>query len=437
MRKIDYIFRPGEKAEYPIWGMVLVAVLLMLSPFVSSLLPMGAFVICLYRMIRYDEKVFAADYCLLIPFTFLFRTPGGGALLVWLCLIASVWFFIRGRIRGSSMLVFLLLLLNYLILRMQMNITDLALCFGQIFTFYMLLPEQDPRSAERAVKLFCWSMLLSSVYALVFRNTYYLAAIIGYESEAIWGSGIPRFQGLFRDPNYYMALLVVGLALLCKMKEAGRLHPALFWIQSAAMVTFGVLTYSKTFFLMLILLVGIYIIWQFWSKKVFYGVFATILVMIAAIYVLASDNSPFAVVLERLTSSKDLSDITTNRSDLFVAYWRAISKNVGTLLFGYGFNAPLLNGRGAHNVFLELAYYIGIVGLTLIIGLMVSLACWIGNHTSGFHKQSMIEKYVALGMAMVVYCSLQGMFLLPCYAAFFLALLSLHIVKKEPDEQTE
>ena len=152
--------------------------------------------------------------------------------------------------------------------------------------------------------------------------------------------------------------------------------------------------------------------------------------MIAAIYVLASDNSPFAVVLERLTSSKDLSDITTNRSDLFVAYWRAITKNVGTLLFGYGFNAPLLNGRGAHNVFLELAYYIGIVGLTLIIGLMVSLVCWIGNHTSGFHKQSMIEKYVALGMAMVVYCSRQGMFLLPCYAAFFLALLSLHIVKK-------
>lgn len=435
MKKIDHICLQGEKAEYPIWGMVLVAVLLMVAPFTSSLLPYGAFAICLYRIVLYDEKVFAADYCLLIPFTFLFRTSGGMSLLVWLCLVASIWYFIRGRLCANGMLVFLLLLLNYLIIRMQMNINNFVLCFGQIFTFFVLLPAQDSRSAERAVKVFCWSMILSSVYALLFRNTAYLAGIIGYESDAIWGTGIKRFQGLFRDPNYYMALLVVGLALLCKLKEAGRLHPVSFWIQSAAMTAYGILTYSKTFFLMLVLLIGTYIIWQFWSKKVFRGVFFTVLVMIAAVYILSSENSPFAVVLERLTSSKDLSELTTNRSELFVAYWEAITENVGTFLFGYGVNAPLLGGWGAHNLYIEILYYIGAVGLVLVIGIYASIAVWIGKQTEGFREQHFIAKYVALLMAMLVYCSLQGLFLIPCYAAFFLALLPLRIVKEEPDVQ--
>ncbi|MBQ8621423.1 MAG: O-antigen ligase family protein [Oscillospiraceae bacterium] len=435
MKRIDSIRLRGLKTEYPIWGILLVAVLLMLSPFTTSLLSYVAFVICLYRIVRYDEKVFTADYCLLIPFTFLFQTPSGMSLVVWLCLAAAAWYFVRGQIVGNSVLVFLLLLLNYMILRMQMNINDFVLCLGQLFVFYILLPQQDSQSAEWAIKVFCWSMILSSVYALVFRSTHYLNVVIGYEDEAIWGSGIKRFQGLFRDTNYYMALLTVGLALLCKLKEAGRLHPVSFWVQSAALAAFGVLTYSKTFFLMLVLLVCTYIIWQFWNKKIFRGVFFTALIMVAALYILSAEDSPFAVVIERLTSSSNLSDLTTNRSDLFVAYWKAITDNVLTLLFGYGFNAPLLQSMGTHNLYLEITYYAGLVGLVLIVGFCVAMVRWIAQRTYGFQKQNFIAKYVALLVAVGVYCSLQGMFLLPSYATFFLGLLSLHIVKKEKTEK--
>lgn len=435
MKKIDSIRLQGMKTEYPFWGMLLVAVLLMVSPFTSSLLPYGAFVICLYRMVRYDEKVFVADYCLLIPFTFLFQTSGGMSLVVWLCLVAAIWYFIRGQISANSLVVFLLLLLNYLITRMQMNINNFVLCFGQLFIFYVLLPKQDAHSAERAIKVFCWSLILSSVYALIFRNSPQLRAIIGAESEAIWGSGIKRFRGLFRDTNYYMALVIVGLALLCKLKEAGRLRPVPFWIQSVAMAAFGVLSYSKTFFLMLVLLVGTYIIWQFWNRKVFKGVFFTTLVMVAAFYVLTAENSPFAVVLERMTSSKNLSDFTTNRSDLVVAYWRAITDSVGTFLFGYGLDASLLQGVGAHNLYLEVTYYSGVVGLVLIAGFCIAMLRWIVRRTVGFQNQNFIAKYVVLLMAAGVYCSLQGMFLIHCYATFFLGLLSLRIVKEETEEK--
>lgn len=432
MKRNDRMIRLlGEKTEYPLWGMVLAAVLLMVSPFVSGLIPYAVFAICVYRIVRYNAKIFAADYCILIPFTYLFRTTGGMSLLIWLCLVAAIWYFVRGKLRANGILIFLLLLVNYLLTRMQMNINRFVLCFGQIFIFYVLLPEQDARSAEQAIKAFCGSLILSSAYALVFRSSSAITSIIGYESEAIWGSGIMRFRGLFEDPNYYMTLLIVGLALLCKLKESNKLRPAAFWIQGAAMALFGILTYSKAFFLVFVVLIGTYIIWQFWSKKLFRGVIFSLLVTVAALYFLSSENSPVAVILERLTSSKDLSEFTTNRSDLFVAYWNAITESAGTFLFGFGFNEPVLNGWGAHNLYLEIAYYSGFVGLALIIGFGISMILLIRKRTPGFQKQNIFAKYVVFIMVAAVYCSLQGMFLIHCYGVFFLALLSMFITKEE------
>ena len=431
MSRINRIRQWSDRIEYPAGGMLIVTVLLMVSPWISNLIPYVAFVLCLYRMIRYNVKVFMVDYCILIPYTYLFRTTGGMSLVIWLCLFAAVWYFIQGKIRANGTLIFLLLLLNYLLTRMQMNINDFVLCFGQIFIFYVLLPAQDAQSAKQGVSAFCWSMIISSVYALLVRDTSAIISILGNESEAIWGSGIMRFRGLFEDPNYYMTLVIVGLALLCKLKESNRLHPVAFWIQGGALATFGILTYSKAFYLVFVALAGTYIIWQFWSKKLFRGVLLTALTMVVALYFLSSENSPVAVVLERLTSSKDLSEFTTNRSELFLNYWNAITENIITFFFGHGLNAPLLNGWGAHNLYLEIAYYSGMVGLVLLAGFCISMINQINRQTAGIQRQNVFAKYVVLLMVGGVYCSLQGMFLPPCYGVFFLALLSMYITKNE------
>ena len=431
MSRMKRIRQWSDRIEYPAGGMLIVTVLLMVSPWISNLIPYVALVICLYRMIRYNAKVFMVDYCILIPYTYLFRTTGGMSLVIWLCLFAAVWYFIQGKIRANGTLIFLLLLLNYLLTRMQMNINDFVLCFGQIFIFYVLLPAQDAQSAKQGVSAFCWSMITSSVYALIVRDTSAIISILGNESEAIWGSGIMRFRGLFEDPNYYMTLVIVGLALLCKLKESNRLHPVAFWIQGGALATFGILTYSKAFFLVFVALAGTYIIWQFWSKKLFRGVLLMALTMVVALYFLSSENSPVAVVLERLTSSKDLSEFTTNRSELFLNYWNAITENIITFFFGHGLNAPLLNGWGAHNLYLEIAYYSGMVGLVLLAGFCVSMINQINRQTAGIQRQNVFAKYVVLLMVGGVYCSLQGMFLPPGDGVFFLALLSMYITKNE------
>lgn len=419
----------GGVTEYPAFSMLLVMTLILLSPFVSTYLCYVAFLICIYRMMRHDVKVFATDYCILLPATQIFRTTAGMTFLIWLCLIAAVWYLLHGTIRANATLVLFLMLLNYLITRMQMVLSDFVLCFGQMFILYVLLPKQDSESAERTVKAFCWSLVVTSFYALVFRHTSQLLAIRGQESMAIWGTSITRFSGLIRDPNYYMTMLIAGMAALCKLKEAGRIKTFWFWGQILAMSVFGILTYSKTFFLMYILLGGVYIIWQFWSRKLIKGMAYAMLGMVAGAYFLLSENSPFAVVLTRLTSSSSLSAITTGRSDLYVRYWNVITENVANFLFGLGLKAPLL-GKGAHMLYLEMVYYVGIVGLVLILGFFASMILDLQRKNPRVKHQSLIAKYAVIAIVAAQYLTLQGMFQVITYGVFFVAFLAVAVTPK-------
>lgn len=418
--------------KYPLWGIIAVMALNLMSPFVTSLLVYPAFLICVYRVIRYDEQVFATDYGVLIPVSLLFRTGGGMSLMVYLCLFAAVWYFIRGGIRADRSYVLLIVLLNYLILRMQFQITNFLLCFGQLFMLCVLLPKQDVDSAERIVKAFCISLLVTSVYALLFRNASQIVSLRGQESPAYWGSPFMRFQGLFEDPNYYMSLLTVGLALLIKLKNVGRVGNWFFAIAGVAFSLCGLLTYSKTFFLMLILLAAVYVVWQFWDRKFARGA-ALIFAGIAVVFVLlVADFSPFRVVLTRLLSATNLDELTTGRNEVFDAYLNAITENVGYALFGRGMAEQGLF-KDPHNLYLELVYYIGVVGLIItgcFIGALVYLA---KARNVGKQKQNLFAKYAVLLMVLAVHFALHGMYSLVTYANFFMALLAILLTKTEEE----
>lgn len=416
----------GGATEYPAVGILLVMALILASPFVSAYLCYGAFLICVFRVLRYNAKVFATDYAILIPVAQMFRTTDGMTFLIWLCLIAAIWYFLKGTVRASATLVLLLVMLNYLITRMQMVVNSFVLCAGQIFILYVLLPRQDAESAERTTKAFCWSVIFTSGYAMVFRNAPQLVAIRGAEDVAIWGTSIMRFSGLIKDPNYYMTMLITGMTALCKMKEAGKIGALWFWVQILTMAVFGILTYSKTFFLMAIFVGGTYIVWQFWNKKVFKGMGFTILGIAAGAYLLLSENSPIAVVLERLTSGRSLSAITTGRSDLYIRYWSVVTENIGNILFGMGMNAPLL-GKGTHMLYLEIIYYVGMLGLILILGFFIGLALDLQKGNPAVKRQSLIAKYAVVALTAIQYLSLQGMFQVLTYGVFFVAFLTIQI----------
>jgi O-antigen ligase len=315
---------------------------------------------------------------------------------------------------------------------MQLEIRNFAMCFGNLFVLCVLLQLQDSESATRAAKWFSVGLIASSTYAIVLRNTWQIRAVRGPESEAIWGSGIMRFMGLIPDPNYYMVMVIIALALLIKLKDSGRLRTLHFWIMGIILSLFGALSYSKTFLLVYVLLGGIYIIWQFWNKKIFSAMFLSIAAVAAASFLLFSDASPVKVIVDRLLGAKSLSDLTTGRTDIYVAYWKAITSDAATFLFGRGIAADRLIDD-PHNIYLEITYHTGLIGLLLFAGFYLSMVWVLNCQVPEVRTQRRIAKYIVLLMVLILYISLNGMFQIDFYGDFFVAFLSLLITKKQSD----
>lgn len=422
--------RKGERS-YPVAGICLAMALIYLSPFTSSLTSYAAFAVCLYRMIRYDARVLAADYCVLIPVAQIFATAGGMSLLVYACLLAAVWQFIRTGIRAESHYVLLFLLLNYLLARMQMDISRFVLCFGQMAFLCVVLPQQDEQSAEWTAKAYCVGLLVSSVYALAARESWQLIAVIGKESEAIWGSGILRFRGLFRDPNYYMMMLIIGMALLLKLRDCGRIRLVPLLGMFALMSALGILTYSKTFFLVALLMGVVYILWQLRNGKLVQGGLLVVLALIAVMVVMVWEDSPFQVVITRLTSAENVDELTTGRTSVYAGYLAEILSGPGAFLLGQGMGAEGLI-KDPHNYYIEVAYYTGVVGLALLVGFYVAMVDAMRRRTPGFREQHLIARYVVILMTLMLYFTLHGMFQVISYGGLFLAILSVMLTKKTP-----
>ncbi len=422
----------NNSSQYPLGGMLLIMALIFLSPFLSSLLSYLAFIICIYRIIKYDVRVFAADYAVLIPASALFKGATGMSLIVYICLIAVAWYVFKHGIRADYSFLFLFFLLVFLILRMQLDVANFLLCFGQISLLCIILPKQEADSADMTAKAFCSSLILTSIYAFVFRSTVQLRGVLKGEVLAYLGSNISRFNGPFDDPNFYMTLLMFGIIMMIRLKECKKIKTAPFVFSVIILLIFGILTYSKTFFLALVFLLGLWILWQFWDRKHLRAVLIILAMIPTALVLLFGENSPFAIVITRLTSGSGLSDFTTGRTDIFMTYIGAIFTNAKTLLFGRGLAVSNL-GMDPHNLFLEIAYYTGIVGLILFLCFFFALLKVMRNKTEAVANKNPVAKYSALFMFFILYNTLHGLFAPVTYGGLFLAVLSILIVKKEED----
>ena len=196
------------------------------------------------------------------------------------------------------------------------------------------------------------------------------------------------------------------------------------------MTMFGALTYSKTFFLVFVLFGLLYIIWRFWDRKYFRGIFLTIIVILAAVFVLRMEDSPFAVILTRFRNAKTISDFTTGRTEVYQAYWRVITKDYVTFLFGMGMNAEGLY-KDPHNYLLEVHYYTGIFGLLLMLAFYIAMIRVTVKETKQAKQPSFVSRYVVLLMIVPLYMALHVMYEFIFYGCIFLGLLSLKITEKE------
>ncbi len=315
-----------------------------------------------------------------------------------------------------------------MLLRMQTAISDFVLCFSQVILLYVLFHDLERENVIRNSLAYIISVILSSCYAMLFRNASQLKTLIGSETVAYWGSSLSRFRGLFRDPNYYMTTVLIALALLIVLCLNRHITKLQFIILTPFLVVFGTLSYSKTFIIVLAVCVLLFLALLI-KKKYYLPAFGSLLAIGLGGAVLA--NTLFAVTIYRITSSDSLYDLTTGRSALLLEYFEEITRSVQILFFGEGLSAEVLT-RGTHNLYLEIVFYMGLVGLIFMLlyfGSCVRMV--LRRFECEDRNPNGVLKYTVLIVFVLLFCSLQGLTFAITYVMLFLSVSAIIIRPKE------
>ncbi|MGX8698784.1 MAG: O-antigen ligase family protein [bacterium] len=220
-------------------------------------------------------------------------------------------------------------------------------------------------------------LIVSSTLALFRVFIPRLAVLLTAENEARikLGPGLYfyRFSGLMRNPNIYTVLPSVLLAVYAVFFLRRKLKPVEIAFV-VAMLIFGLMSASMSFVLSLGVL-AVLIILELTKGNLKQRILSLSVLTVVFIVIYSLRNLDFIVtVIYRISSivdgdSRTYSSITTGRTDIWLMYFDYFRKNIPALLFGAGFGVNGLEvvGREAHNLFIEVTFYVGILGLALYL----------------------------------------------------------------------
>lgn len=170
--------------------------------------------------------------------------------------------------------------------------------------------------------------------------------------EIIDGVRTLRFSGIFNDPNYFSVALILGMLLCVRgLTLPERRHRGLCVLALLALASLGMATYSKSFVLILPLVLFV---------LVFSGARRrTRALLLAAACVLVYVLDPGGVV-SRMLARFSQQSFDTGRLAIWQSYWQGSTDAFLPFLFGHGLDAQL--ARPSHSLALEALYAIGLVG---------------------------------------------------------------------------
>ncbi len=225
------------------------------------------------------------------------------------------------------------------------------------------------------VKVLCYSIIISSIFSLTYFFSPYLQdyLYICYVNE-----NLKRFMALFTNPNVLAMFCEVMLAFLAYfiVSKQKRIHELILFFFIAII---GLLTFSKTFLIILLLIslaLIIYSLIKNYKKTLLISLPIIAIVIILCIIFPQIINLIKDRFVGSINDCKNFTDfmnmVTTGRYDLWIEYLTYIGRHPLVLIFGRGAGAPKLQELSSHNAYITLIYEFGIVG-TLLFALTLGV----------------------------------------------------------------
>ncbi len=346
-------------------SLVALIVLGVISTNVFSVL---AFIMFALIVIFAKEQFLMCLLLFMLPFASLFKLAPNTFSFFTICeilVIARIFFTKKVSV---SVIIGGLIYLGYLILgsyvRGQTVGVEHIKQFENILILYCLILLSKDTPFEKIASYYILGMVFSSFVGLYAQGQpifYDYARHINMESGEY-----TRFCGLMGDPNYYSVNMIFAFVMLLALRKRKQVKTDTFWVLYGLLTIFGFLTVSKSFMLMYIVIFAVTAIIVIKDKNSIENCLL-ILGVIVIIAVGLADGGLISSVLDRLTSSTNMNELTTGRSTLWKDYVELIVSDPGIIVFGTGLTNHMLNGKGTHNIYIELVYYLGLAGITLFV----------------------------------------------------------------------
>lgn len=340
---------------------VLVCIMLGTSFFVFSYVAFG--LVLVYILLANNE------YCMqcmffFVPFANIFKAnPSGSSLFTYLTIILALKMIIQKRYIEKRFILVWIFLLVFQILGSNMDINSVikqAMVLLLVYGYFHCCKNNPTKIVFNLAIGVLISCVVANMTDILPGLSSYLRVVHAYEISM----DVYRFTGLYSDPNYLsktLILLCTALFVLMQKKEVSSKG----WILVALLIAFGTQTISKSFYLMLIVMVVLFSVIA--AKNRHYGIFVAILLLLAVLVVLYSSGKLSALnnVLARFSDSNDL---TTGRTEIWKLYFEKMISNPLNFVFGFGIGNTMQ--YMAHNTYLDFLYYYGILGsFVYVVGL--------------------------------------------------------------------
>lgn len=275
-----------------------------------------------------------------------------------------------------------------------------------------------------------------------FKNGFIISAIVGLFKEQIPSIGrlfdvdfvndsnviesnvVQRYFGLTYDPNFFTVINCVLIAIILFTTKRFTLKEL---IQLLFLLIIGFMTFSKSYLLLVVIIVGVYVI----KRSQYVG--RNILLLFGAVITFLlienlTDLNLISISFGRLESTADTGDLTTGRLELWIEYIIHIFKDPYILCFGEGFNSLALNVKAAHNSYIDFAYRFGVIGSILW------LVYFVMSYRTVYKKQKGKSK-LATNMPLLI-CLIGFMFLSAftfqqLWCCFCLSFFAMYIPEEE------
>ena len=197
-------------------------------------------------------------YCemfFLFPYTMIYKySIGSTSLFTYLMLVFMLVFLAKNKFRmNKNFILSFIPLAVYLFIGVGNNYTDFIKLLNMAVIASLFTSLIERKNFSNIVLYVCLGTVTSALIGLRKASWPALASFFSnLKAEYINGVETYRFTGLYMDPNYFSILVIICLVSLLTFAFKKEIKTGIAVILVAALVYFGCLTYSRLFYLSLL-----------------------------------------------------------------------------------------------------------------------------------------------------------------------------------------